>query len=130
MFWVVRLLVWLFGNRPRNGPGYLTAYTPNISQFLQKENWANLTVDNQVKYPCFRGILTKYEVRGMKYERHPVKRVAVSLEVSGVSCQVSGEQPLPRKNAKTTSGTAISSTQFLRITVCRQREIPHFCYTI
>ncbi len=36
MFWVDRLLVWLFGIRPRFGPGSLTAYTPNISQFLEK----------------------------------------------------------------------------------------------
>jgi len=69
MILVDRLLVWLFGNRPRKGPGNLSAYTPNISQFPQKENEANLTVDNQVKYPCFRGILggsTKLEVRSTK----------------------------------------------------------------
>ncbi len=33
MILVDRLLVWLFGNRPRKGPGNLSAYTPNISQF-------------------------------------------------------------------------------------------------
>jgi hypothetical protein len=66
MFLVDRLLVRLFGNRPRNGPGCLSAYTPNISQFPQNENWANLTVDNQVIYPCFRGIWRKYEVRSTK----------------------------------------------------------------
>lgn len=47
MILVDRLLVWLFGNRPRNGPGNLSAYTPNIRQFLQNENGAKLFVDYQ-----------------------------------------------------------------------------------
>lgn len=76
MILVDRLLVWLFGIRPRNGPGYLTAYTPNISQFPQKENGANLTVDNQVLYPCFRGIWRESgEFRVMSFESEYVKRV-------------------------------------------------------
>lgn len=75
MFWVDRLLVWLFGNRPRLGPGNLSAYTSNIRQFPQKENGTNLRVDNQRGYPCFRGIWGESsEFRVMSFESDYIKR--------------------------------------------------------
>lgn len=80
MFWVDRLLVWLFGIRPRFGPGDLSAYSSNISQFLQKENRTNLGVENQCGYPCFRGIWGESsEFRVMSFESDYIKRGAVVI---------------------------------------------------